>query len=497
MTDAIASPTTFLGGGTAAVAVIDCATNKYLHPVCDGWAFWTTIATISGMIFVSAILAGMLMGYMSLDKLNIMILTMEGSDVEKAQARRVLPLVDQSHRVLVSLLLINYVGLEALPIWLNRLVPEGTAIAISVTFVLFFGEILPSAVFTGNHQVAIAAHLAPLCRFVMLVTAPVSWPIAKALDHFMGDDNDIVRYRRNELKALIALQQTATTSPTAAASTRGMWGLPSWTHDEIATTWGSSPVSDHTTDLLDDEVTIINSALDMSTKCVRDIMTPFEKVYMLDQERRLDRALMAEILACGYSRIPVFAGHRHNIVGILLVKRLIVADPRAKKPLKDLVLRKPHVIPPTMLCYTMLRQFQLGRGHFALLAENAAYVQACWDAQLPIDPTKASFVGVITNEDVLEELIQETIQDESDTRDLTLGKIVSDSHRTQLREAGMNRALKQFRAMAARARNRLSIRRRRGSSLDNTSGTLSKKTSIESMTTRSATSSERTPLIDK
>ena len=48
-----------------------------------------------------------------------------------------------------------------------------------MTCVLLFGEILPSAVMTGPHQLAIGAALAPFVRALMLVTAPISWPIAK------------------------------------------------------------------------------------------------------------------------------------------------------------------------------------------------------------------------------------------------------------------------------------------------------------------------------
>ncbi|RHY06689.1 hypothetical protein DYB37_001214 [Aphanomyces astaci] len=401
------------------------------------------------MVAVSGILAGMLMGYMSLDKLGVMIMTMEGTEEEKSQARKVLPLLNQGHRVLVSILLLNYLGLEALPIWLNRLMPEGTAIVVSVTFVLFFGEILPSAIFTGKHQMAIAAKLAPLCHLVMAATAPLSYPIAKGLALWMGDTNGMVRFRRNELKALISLQQHPHQSPSPTGETGAV--LP---------TWDSRSSSIRSTDLLDDEVTIINSALDMSLKKVEAIMTPFDQVYMLNDERLLDKALMEEIVASGYSRIPVFCGHRSNIRGILLVKRLIVVDPRDNKRLRDHVLHKPHVVPPTHFCYAMLKQFQREKGHFALLSPNAAYVQACWDNDVPIDPDMAAFHGVVTNEDVLEELIQDDFYDESDRVDMHLRRADSETRRERCRAAGVQRAFVKFRVMANRARRRLSLRRR-------------------------------------
>ena len=57
---------------------------------------------------------------------------------------------------------------------------------LSVTCVLIFGEILPSAVMTGPAQLQIAAALSPAVRVLMILTAPISWPIARTLDCVLG-----------------------------------------------------------------------------------------------------------------------------------------------------------------------------------------------------------------------------------------------------------------------------------------------------------------------
>ncbi|EQC33282.1 hypothetical protein SDRG_09263 [Saprolegnia diclina VS20] len=435
------------------IAVVDC--SKYLHPSCDEYAFWVCIGTIVGMLLVSAVMAGMLMGYLSIDKLNILILTMEGSDVEKAQAKRILPIINQSHNVLVSVLLVNAGALEALPIWLNRVVPETTAILISVTFVLLFGEILPSAIFTGTYQLAIASALAPLCRLVMLLMSPIAWPIARVLDALIGEGNDVTRYKRKELKALIRLQQSLPQALELAES------LPITNPVSPAASVASSSASvspGTCTDLHKEEVAIIHGALDMSNKTVNDIATPFEDVFMLDWEAQLDSELMVDILACGYSRIPVFRGHRANVVGLLLVKRLIVIDSDVKKPIKNLTLRKPILVSPDLGCYALLNQFQRGKGHFALVTEQGPYIEACWKANIDVDRTQATISGIVTIENILEELLQEEIQDETDVVDSCTGHGNSERRRARLREAGMIRAAKVFKALAARARRRLRLR---------------------------------------
>ena len=75
----------------------------------------------------------------------------------KQCAARVLPLIKRHHLLLVTLLLMNATANEALPIFLDKIVSEAVAIILSVTLLLIFAEIIPSAVFTGPAQLKIAA----------------------------------------------------------------------------------------------------------------------------------------------------------------------------------------------------------------------------------------------------------------------------------------------------------------------------------------------------
>lgn len=162
-----------------------------------------------------------------------------------------------------------------------------------------------------------------------------------------------------------------------------------------------------------DEVTIIHGALDLTAKTVRDVMIPMKQVYMLEYNTKLGENVMADILASGHSRIPIYKEHTANIVGLLLVKRLIVVDPEDERCVNDLALRKPIVVSPNESCYHVLNEFQKGRSHIALVTEQVDVVTQCWQDGIDI-PEEVSFVGIITIEDVIEELIQEEIEDESD-----------------------------------------------------------------------------------
>ena len=68
---------------------------------------------------------------------------------EKILATKLYPLVKRHHWLLVTLLLLNTLANEALPLCLDEVVPSPIiAIIFAVTFVLMFGEIIPSAIFT-------------------------------------------------------------------------------------------------------------------------------------------------------------------------------------------------------------------------------------------------------------------------------------------------------------------------------------------------------------
>ena len=94
--------------------------------------------------------------------------------------------------------------MEALPIFLDALVPAIWAIIISVTAVLFFGEVIPQAICTGPNQLAIAENMAPIVKTLMAVLFIVCWPISRVLDIILGE-HDVTRYKNEQLKALVQL----------------------------------------------------------------------------------------------------------------------------------------------------------------------------------------------------------------------------------------------------------------------------------------------------
>jgi|AntRauTorckE5430_2_1112549.scaffolds.fasta_scaffold10368_2 hypothetical protein len=158
-----------------------------------------------------AVISGLFLGLLTLDPLDLqIILKVSISEDEKEHAAKLLPLVKQHHLVLVTLLLMNGIAYETLPIFMGNLVPTYVAIVLSVTLVLFFGEILPSAYFTGPDQLELATKLAPIMRVSLILFYPVAFPLSKVLDYIVHEGGEAPnasnKYNRDELSALIRIQ---------------------------------------------------------------------------------------------------------------------------------------------------------------------------------------------------------------------------------------------------------------------------------------------------
>lgn len=99
-----------------------------------------------GLTIVAGLMSGLTLGLMSLDDVELEVLKRSGSRREQKYAATIAPVVSNAHFLLVTLLLCNACAMEALPLFLDSLADPVSAIAISVSAVLVFGEILPQAI---------------------------------------------------------------------------------------------------------------------------------------------------------------------------------------------------------------------------------------------------------------------------------------------------------------------------------------------------------------
>jgi metal transporter CNNM len=168
-------------------------------------------------------------------------------------------------------------------------------------------------------------------------------------------------------------------------------------------------------------------ALQMRVKTTRDIFLPLSKVSAVEKGIILDEDAIARIYSSGHSRIPVYqqlydsTGKATNdvssIIGILLTRQLIIVDADDKRPLSTLPLVLPQCVSPDTSLVDLLNIFQERASwrtcQLAVVCDSPILASRALDQGLPI-PEDAKVLGIVTMEDVLEELIQENILDEFD-----------------------------------------------------------------------------------
>ncbi|KAG2386290.1 hypothetical protein C9374_002736 [Naegleria lovaniensis] len=149
----------------------------------------------------AGLMSGFTLGLLSIDPMQLDILRTTGTDSEKKYAVRLAPILRHHHLLLVTLLLWNALCFECLPLVLDKIVPEYVAIILGVTFVLFFGEVIPQAVIS-RYGLAIGGTLFWLVWLLIAIVFIIAWPISKVLDWMLGSGHGTL-YQRTELKELV------------------------------------------------------------------------------------------------------------------------------------------------------------------------------------------------------------------------------------------------------------------------------------------------------
>ncbi|XP_048465067.1 metal transporter CNNM2-like isoform X1 [Rhincodon typus] len=338
--------------------------RKFLLP------FWLQVIFISVLLCLSGMFSGLNLGLMALDPMELRIVQNCGTEKEKNYAKRIEPVRRQGNYLLCSLLLGNVLVNTTLTILLDDIAGSGVvAVAVSTIGIVIFGEIVPQAI-CSRHGLAVGANTIVLTKFFMLLTFPASYPVSRLLDVILGQEIGTV-YNREKLLEMLR-------------------------------------VTDPYNDLVKEELNIIQGALELRTKTVEDVMTPLRDCFMITGDAILDFNTMSEVMESGYTRIPVYEGERSNIVDLLFVKDLAFVDPDDCTPLKTITKFYNHplhfVFNDTKLD-AMLEEFKKGKSHLAIVqrVNNEGEGDPFYEV-----------LGVVTLEDVIEEIIKSEILDETD-----------------------------------------------------------------------------------
>jgi len=154
------------------------------------------------------------------------------------------------------------------------------------------------------------------------------------------------------------------------------------------------------TNIIDKEAQLIaEKAIRLGDTTLKEIMIPKVEMVTVDVNENQD-VFINRIIESGHSRYPVMGENKNEVKGLLLAKDILPAL-HSKTPISlEKVTRNIKVVPENKKADTMLEEFKNDRSHMAVVIDEYGSVS-----------------GLITIEDVLEELVGE-IEDEHDTGDV-------------------------------------------------------------------------------
>jgi len=311
------------------------------------------------LIVLAALFSGLNLGLMSLDTYELK----RKADLGDVNAQKVYAIRHRGNLLLVTLLTGNVAVISALTLVLNSVYHGVIAGILTTVLITIFGEIIPQAIL-ARYALRLGAQLASIVRVVMFVLYPICAPVAYVLDWALGDELPTV-YSKSELTRLV----------------------------EDHRHYVGSGVDK-------DEARIVRGALTFGDRTIKQIMTPRSVAEMVPSDLVLGESAIRRLKGSGFSRIPVYTHDKPNeVVSILYVKDLIGVVP-GKKTAGQLARPKVLFVNLDDNLDETLNAFLKTRNHLFVVIDEFAEIQ-----------------GIVTIEDVLEEIIDREIADEFDRYD--------------------------------------------------------------------------------
>ena len=400
-----------------------------------------SLPEVGTLLFLSAVFAGLTIGIMGVDSLSLEIIAESGKEPDRSFAAAILPVRRKGHEMLCTLIIGNMLTNVVIVQTINAAVLEYFGVkkhgsrplvtesptpspeldplldssftgamdldqsdfisfVVATVLVLIFAEIIPMSVCKSKMSLRIAAAGVPIVVAANMLLLPIVRPLGWILDRLVSHDAGQI-YDRNELKRLMVLHCES--------------------HGEES-------------GLVSSELKLLLAAMDFTDKkCVREVMTPLEGATTVNIKELVDEEFLAKIWRSGRSRIPVMDAN-NNVCNVLFAKDLLAVQLGAGTVgdvLNSHVTARHvlHVLDTTPLP-KMLKLFQQARVHMAFVhatilsadgedAEgdspftNDDVVLVRTTAQSPKTLPNRT-IGLVTLEDVVEEIIREEIYDEYD-----------------------------------------------------------------------------------
>ncbi len=312
-----------------------------------------TLAIVLGLLLLSGLFSGMNLGFMSLSKDDLQRKIKLGDE----NAGIVYRLRKNGNLLLCTILIANVFVNNFLALYLGEIFTGTVAVLISTALVVIFGEILPQAI-CARYPLEIGSKVAPILRVLMYALFIVCKPISMIMDKLLGPEPP-VRPSKFEIKEII-----------------------------------KEHMSDESSDMGSREAKTVLGALRFSDLTVEQAMTPKKNVFRFYENDIITEELVNQINNHGHTRIPVFKEKEDKVIGIVLVKNLVGTPYGAK--VTD-YLKPAIIVRDNEYLDDVLDKFKKERIHLFIVNDE-----------------HDNIIGIITLEDVLEEVFQFEVLDETD-----------------------------------------------------------------------------------
>ncbi|MCD4721561.1 MAG: hemolysin family protein [Desulfobacula sp.] len=315
-------------------------------------------------LFLSGFFSSSETALFSISKVKALHIAKDGSKT----GRLILKMKEDSHTLLTTILIgNNLVNIGASAIATSFAIvyfksnAVGIATGIMTMLILVFGEIFPKS-FANHNNILVAR----------IVIYPLLW-LSKLFFPLI--------YMLSFIPKLHGTIDTAHETVT---------------EDELMT---MVEVVEEEGEIKEEEKEFITNIFEFDDTSCSEIMTPRADMFVIDVSQDMD---IEKILGTGFSRIPVIEDSIDNIIGILHVKDLFSSYQKACSSDSDTpldvkqIMKKPYFIPESKKLDSLLQDFKQKKNHIAVIVDEHGGVS-----------------GIVTLEDVVEEIIGEII-DETD-----------------------------------------------------------------------------------
>lgn len=339
----------------------------------------TKILTLVVLILLSGFFSGVETALFSLSRLRVKHLVRK----KVRGAKAVEKLKDKPHRLLITILVgNNLVNIAASALATSIVYQISANYAVSITtgvmtlIILVFGEITPKTLAT-KYSEPISLVVARPLQLLQAVLSPIIFV-------FEGFTNVLTNLSGQKPKPLV-------------------------TEDEIET---FVSVAEEAGQIKEAEKRMIHRIFRLDDLEAKDVMTPRNKIAAVSADQKVKD--IAEVFhSKGYARLPVYKENLDHIKGFVHVMdaQEAISD-KEDAPVRD-IMRPIPFVPDSKKLDSLLKFFQRRKQHMAIVVDE-----------------HGTNVGLVTLEDVLEEIVGEII-DETEKIGPTIKRLSSSSYLVQ------------------------------------------------------------------